>query len=628
MNNHTGEDKPDGIMDEGLPDSCDNAVDGPHGAEYHCVNLQSPLNTPFGICRPGTTFKDCQSTHDCPDGESCSLLYVLDQTQARCVAPPKNGVGLAEACNSDPNAGPVTPCNGPLCYSFGCSELCSMDDHCATDYCVDGACVKQPGSTCEADSDCSAMYCEELQPYNNSEFSDTFCWPRECAEAGDCQDPDWFCRPFWNGASIVEDVAFAPACRQKDPGTVGYGEACGFEGDGTGLPECAWAAGCLDGICTGPCTSDESCDEGFECLLTYEWDIDVDGDEAVDTYVNVDMCRAWPHEGELIDCFDAGDEACPEGHHCQYRVKGHGQGDERVWRAEYTCRADFDVQVGFGEVCGGDSGAECASNLCLVAGGGDDEDAMCTDYCTSASDCPEIFTFAGMGWKSICLSFQVNGGETLDAVDDVYVPYCWRTSSIGSLSPCDEGKKCSSSKEFCRAMAIAGNPEEQVTVEHLCLDASQGLDDFPTKEVGEACTSWTECRGRACYPDGDGGGYCSELCTTDDDCLSPTGIEGLACTEEVLIPRPDDAMSGKTARCILAKTCVPCDVDTDCGGDMVCINVGGLGDLAQYRCGSACEEVSDCTEMDQSCTEDIGPDGWPTGKRACMPDVCPNDDTP
>ena len=163
-------------------------------------------------------------------------------------------------------------------------------------------------------------------------------------------------------------------------------------------------------------------------------------------------------------------------------------------------------------------------------------------------------------------------------------------------------------------------------VEHLCLDASQGLDGFPTKTAGEPCESWTECLGRACYPDGQGGGYCSELCASDDDCAAVDGVAGLVCTEEVLIPRPDPANSGVTQRCILAETCLPCETDTDCGGDFVCVNVGGLGDLALYRCGEPCAEVADCEEPGQSCTEDIGPGGWPTGKRACMPDVCPNDE--
>ncbi|MEE2779258.1 MAG: hypothetical protein VYE15_01945 [Myxococcota bacterium] len=623
VNNHTGEPGPDGVADDVIDDCTFGAVDGPYGSEYHCINLAAPNKDQNGICRPGSTFPPCEVSDDCPDGEACRLLYILGETQARCGVPPVGSVGLGEACNSDPNDGPVVRCEGPLCYSFGCSDLCADDGSCATDTCVDGACSKDPDATCTSDTDCSAMYCRPLTPYSNSTFTDDFCWPRTCEVVGDCQDPDWFCRPFWNGAETVEEAAFAPSCRKKDsPDLANYGEPCGTTPDGTEHPACVWSSGCIDNYCSGPCKSDDDCGEGAECLLADEWNIDVDGDDETDTYVNVDGCQAWPYEGELTSCLSDAD--CPADHHCQYRVKGQGEGADRVWESEYMCRKNPESMVTFGQECGGDSGNTCASDLCLVSSGADDEPSMCSQTCGSAADCPDSVDWLGQGWKSYCLSLRVNRNQSLGEEDDVFVPYCWRTSPIGSLDACDEHRQCSQSIEYCRAVAIAGNPDEPVLVEHLCLDSSQGLDALPTKKVGEPCESWTECVGRRCLPDGLGGGYCSQLCAEDADCVTPGGIGGLECTEEVLVPRADPEHSGVTARCRLAASCLSCETDEDCGGDYQCVNTGGLGTLVDLRCASPCTEQADCDDPDHSCKQDISSIGQFTGKEACVPDDgCP-----
>lgn len=623
VNNATGEPGQDGIVDPGAGDDCIYyfPADGPFGTDYRCVNVRNPTQDPAGICRPGTDFADCLGDDDCPEGESCQVLFVRGVSEKRCMTKMKGSVGLGETCNSDPNGGEVSICSGPLCYSFGCADSCGDDDHCDTDQCVEGECAKQPGVACETPADCSAMFCRSLEPYSNSDYSDTFCWPRDCASAADCKDPDWFCRPFWNGASTVEEIAFAPACRPKEPELAAYGEACGFAGDGSGLPECAWGGGCIDGYCSGPCTSDDDCnaDDDAECLRGAEWSLDVDDDEEVDAYLDVDLCITWPHEGDIVECVT--DTDCPEAHHCQYRIKGDGLDADRAWRVEFVCRSDTDDQVGFGEVCGGTDGGTCGSDLCLVPGGGG-SDAMCTQYCASADDCPETLTFDELTWKTLCLSFPVANNGTLDEIDDIYVPYCWRTSSIGSVSECDEERQCADAKEYCRAIGIAGNVDEAVIMEHRCVDASSGLDAFPDKEVGEACESWQECRGRTCLPDGAGGGYCSALCGTDEACKQPDGALDLRCTDWTVLGRPDDELSGKSARCVLAATCVSCDDDESCGGETACINNGGLGDLADLRCAEQCEPEAGCENPLHSCTEHISPTGVPTGIYGCLPDVC------
>jgi hypothetical protein len=624
--NATGEGKPDGVQDTSIPDDClSGAVDGPVGAEFHCVNVRAPDKDPYGICRPGTTFKECENDAGCPAGESCQALYILGEYSARCMTIPKGASDVGESCNSDPNAGPLVKCEGPFCNSgFGCYEFCEADTDCLTNTCEGGLCGGVEGATCASDEDCSAMYCRELTPYSDVSWTDDFCWPNKCRVAGECGDPNWFCRPFWNGASTAEEVALEPSCRPvEDPDNVAhYGEACGVEGDGTGFPPCVWSTGCIDNHCSGPCQSDADCSGQTECLLGAEWNLDVNDDEEVDVYLGIDLCISWPHSGALTNCNS--DTDCPEGEHCEYRVKG--QGDEtlgqRTWEVEYVCRTNTQGQVSFGEECAWDGTADCNAELCLVPSGSDEVAPMCTAYCEQASDCPEYVEFDGYTWKTYCTSFTVAKNGTLDPVDDVFVPYCWRTSSVGSLEPCDENFKCAKPTNYCRALTIGGNPEEPVTVEHLCVDATTGLDAIPTKQVGEPCESWTECVGRHCASDGLGGGYCSELCGKDADCASETGIDGLVCTEQLLMPRPDPANSGITHRCFLQETCLPCEEDTDCGGDHLCMNMGALGTLADYRCGAPCATEDDCSDPEHSCLIDIGSTGAPTGKSACMPAVC------
>jgi len=248
---------------------------------------------------------------------------------------------------------------------------------------------------------------------------------------------------------------------------------------------------------------------------------------------------------------------------------------------------------------------------------------MCTSFCSAAADCPETFDFDGFTWKSVCLSFVVTHNSTPEPEDDAYVPYCWRTSSIGSLDACDEERKCSNTKDYCKAHPIAGNPNDPVNVEHLCVDVGYGLDAYPTKEVGEPCTTWEDCKGRSCLSDGEGGGYCSELCVTDAGCQNPDSPWTLKCTEQTLIPRPEADNSGTTARCLLAETCMVCESNDDCGGEQQCVNMGGLGDLADMRCGDPCEPDHGCEDPNASeCTQHITPTGSLTETYACLPPSC------
>jgi hypothetical protein len=246
---------------------------------------------------------------------------------------------------------------------------------------------------------------------------------------------------------------------------------------------------------------------------------------------------------------------------------------------------------------------------------------MCVGFCEVADDCPEQVEWEGLFYKTYCASFATNINQTLALEDDLYVAHCWRTSSFASIAPCDEHLQCAGGAEFCKANAVAGNPDEAVTVDHRCHDATQGLDpDPPMLAVGQPCTSWKECQGRSCKPDGTGGGYCSALCGEDADCVSEGGLEGLKCSTEVLIPRADPALAGVTTRCMLEATCLACTTGNDCGGDHLCVNLGTGGSNADYRCAAPCDPEAEEACADESvCGEWLEPSGKATGVNVCKP---------
>ena len=86
--------------------------------------------------------------------------------------------------------------------------------------------------------------------------------------------------------------------------------------------------------------------------------------------------------------------------------------------------------------------------------------------------------------------------------------------------------------------------------------------------------------------------------------------------------RANPEHSGLTSRCVIAEACLPCNEDNDCGGDYLCMNVGGLGNLADMRCAAPCNAEDACDDATLSCTEGIDATGAPTGKFGCKPDAC------
>jgi hypothetical protein len=632
--NATGDKGPDGVVDEVYPNECTGMADGPFGTEYRCVNLSAPQQNILSVCRPGTSFAKCNSNADCPVDEVCTIMFLLGEYGGRCQPEAK---GVSEGfgpCNYDPNQGPLQFCAGGYCSSrrsstFNqCAAFCATDEQCATDACTAGKCTKS-GAACSTSADCSAWECDTYA-YLDS-YTDQWCWPKTCETWDGCLDPDYYCRPFWNGAATVEEVAESPQCRPVGKDAAGqqlaqYGEPCETAPDGTVYPACVWAAGCLDNYCAGPCKADSDCPSGTECLLADEWDLDLDDDTTTDTWLHIDGCVAWEHDGELVDC--TSDAECGVGSHCEFRVKGQGDGAARVWEVEYKCKKDRTDELDAFEVCGGSTGKGCQSGLCLKAASGTLTDAMCVPYCAAKADCPASFDFGGYTWKSYCASYLAAHHNTPSPVDDLYVAHCWRTSAFGTLEPCDDHRACPVANNRCRAIAIGGNADQPVTVEHLCVDASEGLSGVPAKRTGEPCDKGSDCFGRMCLDDHDPDnltlGYCSELCAVDDDCksLAAGALGDLKCTDFTLIPRANPEHSGKTKRCVVQLACALCTSDEDCGGDYRCSNMGTLAQNADFRCAQTCEVDTDCPVPTDSCIPSLDATGKDLATKFCLPVSC------
>ncbi|MEC9073245.1 MAG: hypothetical protein VX938_12725, partial [Myxococcota bacterium] len=326
--------------------------------------------------------------------------------------------------------------------------------------------------------------------------------------------------------------------------------ACGVPGDGTGLPPCVSDSFCIDNRCSGPCSQDAHCAADEACLVGDEWPVDSDGDLAYNDYVNIDLCVPWPNESPNTLCLT--DSDCAEGHHCEFRIKGTGEGTERIWEVEYACKKDDPDQLRFPAACTAENKNDCVGN-CLFAGGA--VTGLCTEPCASAADCP-AFSWGGQNYEGVCYSYAYNSNMSLEEEDDLYVPHCWFASPLASLTSCEDTRQCDApgidgGGEFCRAHAIARNPSEPVVVEHLCRDSSWSLAEEPLKEVGEACNTYTQCRTRSCLAGGPNGGYCGSLCLVDSDCKSDNGIDGLQCVNSVVLEREDPALSGVTKACLL-----------------------------------------------------------------------------
>lgn len=661
--NGTGKAGADGVEDVGKSSECDDAIDGPYGTKWRCVEFRDPSDVQNGqssaYCYPGHTWKPCKGDPECDAGNSCQIRYKFGQYGTFCVPrrkPPEGGkhVALGGACNTDKLAGDLKICASNWCGgSWGCRAFCGKDTDCVSHpgACKAGKCTNVAAGgaekTCKTDVDCSSLQCKTgLKYYSNLDQTFGMCYPKNCELTSDCAQ-GYGCRLNWNGVASAEGdpdpldatkivlPGWSHLCLPHREDGVKAGELCDIypndpnEND----PLCENSSFCRDGFCGNLCKGDSDCAKNMKCGAT-EFGFDGDDDGWYDYRLASDHCVGLPAAG--TDCVNNDD--CGAGQVCKPWVHKTGKmlpvpkGSKLPAKPEYTssgtCIAKIPNRAQFAAYCGTDKdGVQCQTNICLEVFTGKNY-GICTDACDSRSDCPVKIKIGTYTYKSVCTSRYVMSNQTLlDPTDDVYNPVCWPSNDANSLEDCSKTRTCALKGEACYSRVITRGPDTAAKVEYLCMKVNGSADPAPTNTTGTACdpeASVNPCVGGFCLNDAETGkGYCSGLCLKDADCGGSAGVDGMFCNvDRQQIPRKDKAKAAIVPLCMKAKACIPCSNSYQCTGDRLCTNVGGTGKLVDRRCAPSCKTDTDCAgstdkAVKGTCVDRRDRFGKKTGEKVC-----------
>ncbi len=648
VQNATGAAGPDGVEDPDANSDCDDALDGPYGDKFRCIEFRAPAEVLKGsstaYCYPGQNWKPCKGSGECGDGESCQLRYAFGKYGTYCVPkhkPPtgKSHAQLTETCNSNPFAGTLAICASNWCSSsWGCRAFCKDDSDCVTAVgaCKAGTCSNIAGLACKSDADCSAQFCKSgLQYYSNVEQTFSMCYPKSCKLTSDCPSGTG-CRVNTNGvvshkgdpdpadSSKVILPGWDHLCLPHKPGGVAAGELCDKypSDDNADDPFCENPSFCRDGFCGNLCISDADCKANMKCGAS-EYGFDTDDDGLFDYRLASDHCVGLPSAGTV--CVD--NAGCEAGQVCKPWVHKSG-GKLPGGASEYTssgrCIAKIPGRAQFAGYCGaGKDGVQCQTDICLPVFTGQDY-GVCTDTCNSRFDCPAKVKIGNTTYKSLCSARWIMSNQTLlDPNDDVYIPVCWPSAESNSLEDCSATRTCPVKGEACSARAISRGPDQGAKVEYVCVRVNGTSGPLPTKAVGEACDPAADdnpCLGGLCLEDIKAGtGYCSALCLDDSAC------GGLFCdVKRQQIARADASKAAIVPMCVKDTACIPCTYDNNCSNGKLCSNVGGPGTLADRRCTPPCASDADCAKAAKAdgkvggkCVDQRDRFGDKTGVKVC-----------
>ena len=625
VDNVTGDTVADGIEDEDVPNSCSDAADGPVGTAFRCVNVApSTAIDPIPFCVPGTTFAACARDADCPDGEVCDALTVDGETGLRCQGAAKSPTAPVGSHCSLAGGEERPLCAAPfLCTSDGCTAYCADDADCLTAgaacNATTGACKAAPDHACESDADCSEWRCQPDSPDAPIPGAGR-CVPKTCEVDADCGTPGFLCRTHASFDQVPP--VWSHTCVMAPPeATATLGEAC------TNNPADALLCDnpdlCYKGQCSAHCLSDADCATaaGGQTCSTAEIPFDVDADALLDAILPLAVCEPVPHEGPMMEC--GTDLDCPAGEVCTPLEGPAPEGAPYPYQIHQVCRSMPESFGAYGSTCGSAPGeGECRIGFCITDDVLHAVPDLCSRTCTAAADCPSKVTIEGTDHPSVCRSVIYGWNGTVASGDDLYVPVCWPVAPESSLLDCAGDLSCGATDHACVAWPIATDPTEPGTVEYLCI-SNRGADGEPAKgQLGDACTGPQDCASLLCLPDTTpGAGYCAGPCQADVDCLG--GGPFMVCDPHVAVDRGDDALDLITPQCRMARSCLPCEGDTDCVAGQVCVNIGGKS-YVDLRCAPACETDGDCKSTDggPTCEASISPTGVADGVKACMPPSC------
>ena len=519
----------------------------------------------FDICFP----KECGVSDDCGDTDYFCRFFINGEEDIEnvdweyfCLPKSADSVGPGEEC--DP---------------FWQDDIGGPE--CETGFCVEGFC----SGTCLTDDDCAA---------------DQLCTVQEVGYRAGHTAP-----PFL--------IPLSPSFIVPWPLYPGFG----YDNPSTAFPSCkGQQAGNIP--------------LSYDMEQSHHLKFKDDKYDIIEKMLSYSLCKQFPGSDELDEC--TSDNDCGDGMVCQVDEFPAGEGSEFMYEMKGYC-ANLGEQKGvMGDICGWGVGVECKSGICLYT----DQEAgfgLCTTPCSMNSDCPDMVTVTDAGgsydYKTVCALTRWGFNGTLEIEDDLYLNYCWVTDAENTLQDCSVDFICTEKEnEACLPYVHSLAPDVPAFIEYLCV-SNLGYDDegnplpAPTKDAGEVCDPEAngECMGIYCTNDvQEGVGYCSKLCLTDDDCP-----DGLKCLDNVYLPRPDMDNAAIYKACRKAVSCLSCTDDYSCSPGYQCVNVGGYGITADYKCAPTCEIDDDCAGTDggPACVESMDADGQPEGKMACIPTDCP-----
>ncbi len=659
-NNVSGADGADGIEDEGANSECADAVDGPHGDKFACVELRTEAEVAqagsLALCTPYTTWKDCKIDADCAATETCRLYTIYGELTSRCGPKSKNpdgkpGATVTQTCNNNVVEGPVAICENNFCTGLGCTSFCNEDTDCisAPGACQAGKCPN--GKACTGDVDCSAWKCDKgvsLASDDPTKFN--ICWPKNCELDKDCGDDNAYCRISYNGVQSPEGEpdpddatktklpGWSNICMSNPPNGAKKGEKCDPIGgdEDTSLPACGIFL-CDGGYCGALCKGDADCPSNMTCGINeIPFDLDDPDDGINDVFLPIGRCTPTP--GKDGTCSSKGD--CKEGKYCKlYESEINLPAGATPTDFKYTlngaCITPDADKKNIGDQCGSATtetglGKLCQSGVCLntTNSAGQAQPGYCSDFCGAGkSDCPATITAYGQQYKTICRSLLWAWNGTKDPSDDIYVPLCLPTVTTNSLTDCGTSKACTGANEACLGFPVASGPDKVAKVEYSCMSVANAPTQAdpnppqPNKNVGEECdleSDYTQCKTAYCLEsDVTGKGYCSRVCNEDTDCGT-----GMVCDKgHMMIQRKDPSKAAYMPICKKIKSCIPCLYDYQCGGGNKCTNIGSSGTLANMRCAPPCTSDSDCASTDggSKCVAAKDQDGKELGHKVCAP---------
>jgi hypothetical protein len=499
-------------------------VGEPCGQDDHCVIYRcDPADDRCGLAEGST----CSSTSECRSGFCDSYARV-------CTEPLANG----EACS------------GPeWCESGHCD---SATWQCAT------APPRQPeGSPCT-----DATECEE------GLSCDTVCY-RQCWDESPCPEGQYcgyanrtMCLPLGeDGAGCDDDEGCVSGyCNDADQcGTrPGIGDPCFGYGD------CYPRGYCSGGVCVErarpgrPCDSYDSCLQPYLCLegrcrlISLSCEPASVGEQC--TYLQ--FCDESSYCGTSFRCVrrvGLGESCsgipneCEAGLYCAYD-EAAGMTCQDGATAGDPCGAEMPCVDGttcVDDVCTEETGEECTwSEDCPAGTFCDDRSERCIpllgegDACESHEATCQEGLFCSDDYPNVCVPLLGVGEECDDYYqlcrpelycDDASYPYaCAERPALGEAceddTGCEPGATCSASYDgSCVERAAEGetcqtnywDPYGSNCLEGLfCAYGESDYECFAPRELGETCSSSTECAS----------GYCNTslyLCTASDQCVAP-----------------------------------------------------------------------------------------------------------